>query len=446
MDIEELKRRLAGKLDSKDKFDQLLIDYQGFTISDGCNWWAAREELRIYYGVYTPIPDSVGRVLRCYTPYRYTIPYMSIKQPGLWGYTENGEKGERDIQSIAKPGRFMKRFFGDYLSDEEIRDLAVRGTPPRPESLKFAQTADEIERVYMNGPRSCMSAENSHLIYSPIHPSRVYATVDPPIQVAYLEEGGRITARGIVDKDKKLFLGSMYGDTQRLSEILKMQGFTADSRMLDGRTVDLIWVEEFGHDAIVMPYVDGDVNYLELCEDRDDRAVFSDTGHWHVKQYDNHPCGIVGYDYNPGSRETCDLCGAGVGLDHLNTVQEVGYTSQWCDSCAETSVIVNGCFHTEESARDQGYEQCSNCGAWEHRDDMEEVRTEVSETHIYCGTCCNINTIVCAEDGTRFISLAAAHSHGYEECPACGDLVDSIWEDRNGAPMCEYCVEHREEA
>ena len=82
----------------------------------------------------------------------------------------------------------------------------------------------EIERVYLEGPTSCMSYEaGDEDIRESIHPVRVYGAGD--LAVAYMRNArGKINARTICRPEKKVY-GRLYGASGRLREALEAQGF-----------------------------------------------------------------------------------------------------------------------------------------------------------------------------------------------------------------------------
>ncbi len=115
--------------------------------------------------------------------------------------------------------------------------------------LAFADTADDIERVYLNGPRSCMSHPAASYD-SDEHPVRVYAAGD--LSIAYLvakdEDSEHITARSVCWPEKKIY-SRVYGD-DKLARMLESAGYGEGS--LDGAKVARIPAGR----GFVMPYVD----------------------------------------------------------------------------------------------------------------------------------------------------------------------------------------------
>ena len=143
----------------------------------------------------------------------YHFVHVSEADPTLLCYTENKDKGERDIQTSIKPGRYLTRYFKNVLTAKEIAFYAtwqVAGARPKSElselELKFALTPDEIANVYDRGPLSCMDSRHYHNKDNPV---RLYGAGD--LAIAYLEgtppmrsSVHNVLARCLVWPDKKV--------------------------------------------------------------------------------------------------------------------------------------------------------------------------------------------------------------------------------------------------
>lgn len=118
----------------------------------------------------------------------YHYPHGAENNPALIAYTADNDKGARDIQTQIKPGRYLREHFGHLLSEKEIAFYAAMHLNYDPDKtpwdhleVKFATTEDEIARVYLRGPHSCMARGFSEQD----HPTRVYGAGD--LAIAYLE-------------------------------------------------------------------------------------------------------------------------------------------------------------------------------------------------------------------------------------------------------------------
>ena len=214
--------------------------------------WRQREQDRFNNGTYQRLPWEVNHYWWSYLPLDI-FPHISTKDKGRVAFTENAEKGAADIQTSIKPGRFLERFFGDHLSQHNIRFLAAEFLATfGDQQLFFAQTPDEIEAVYLNGPPSCMSGDEFE---SNIHPVRVYGAGD--LAVAYLapaDDNGAadidmISARAVCWPDKHLY-SRTYGNAHQLDSALRTAGYKPGR--LDGAR--LLLIRDNG--GVVMPYID----------------------------------------------------------------------------------------------------------------------------------------------------------------------------------------------
>lgn len=191
------------------------------------------------------------------------LPMPSEKFPGKISYYQDANKRSRGIRTAVKPGRYLAKYFSDILTQDEIQRYAIEfETVFAPAELKITQDANEIETVYRNGPRSCMSFSDGSFA-GHCHPARVYA--GPDLAVAYLGDLDAPSARAVVWPDKKIY-SRVYGDIERLSDTLEKKEYSKG--YLYGARIQKIPVPT--RDSYIMPYVDGvdsandDGDYLVL--------------------------------------------------------------------------------------------------------------------------------------------------------------------------------------
>lgn len=182
--------------------------------------WQERETLRLTGNgnVYAALPWPN------LTPIPGHYAHIAIDDCKLVAYTQDGKKGERDIQTQVRPGRYLTQFYPD-MDPDMIRSLAALVTAHSTD-LKFAKTADEIERVYTKGPKSCLqpSARSWRDMGFEPHPVRIYG--DSDLQVAYMTDAfGRIKARSVVWPEKKVYC-TTYGDKDRIQAALQKAGYS----------------------------------------------------------------------------------------------------------------------------------------------------------------------------------------------------------------------------
>lgn len=233
-----------------------------------------------------------------YNVWRHHFVHVSEKDPALLAFTADNDKGERDIQTQIKPGRYLKEFFGDQLTDKQVANYARwHATGTRPKSvwndyaLKFAATPDEIAHVYRHGPSSCM--DGTHFRYASTHPTRAYGAGD--LQVAYLEgkppphrrnKALTVVARALVWPEKKVvsriyptpdawetdgFEGrqSSFECQNALGSRLQALGYRAaiNGNELDGAKLLRIKKKKSQRwplrDGVILPFLDGGYNVFD---------------------------------------------------------------------------------------------------------------------------------------------------------------------------------------
>jgi hypothetical protein len=193
---------------------------------------------------------------------------FSAKHPGMLMYFQSVEKRMRGIRTPIKPARYLKKYFGDILSETEIHDLGVEfANAAKPPVLSVTQDADEIEAVYRgkyNG--SCMHFAHGGWSGS-CHPARVYA--GPDLGVAYIGDMDNADARVLVWPDKKKYYPKFYGDDRRMRFALEAAGYTGgDDSDFEGSRLQRI---PDGEGRFVAPH-------LDFCTHVDDDGTWLITG------------------------------------------------------------------------------------------------------------------------------------------------------------------------
>lgn len=212
-------------------------------------------------------------------------------------YTPSAEYGKADRQIVTTLGKFLTKHYKDVLSAEQIRHWANQWSAhTQPVELKFADTADEVEHVYVNGPQSCMSGSGD--FHSDEHPARLWGYCKHT-RVAYAERNGKIVARTVVreDVEPKIYV-RIYPDYQTaFEEALQAAGYKHDFEGLEGLVVPAM---RDGR-GYLMPYVDGISTASEVsgglrlgcgplsthqtngrtCEEEDDSWQCPECGAWH---------------------------------------------------------------------------------------------------------------------------------------------------------------------
>ena len=370
--------------------------------------WRLREARRFDDGTYTRLPWTW-----CWwfhipgTSQHYA--HVSMDDPGKIAFTADEAQGIADKQTRMKPGRYLRQFYSRHISEGDIRDYARQFAGMYdPVVLRFAATADEIEVVYVIGPRSCMSYEADHFD-SPIHPARMYACGD--LQVAYLQmseddEDQQITARAVVWPERKIY-STIYGDADRLEPALEREGYR-EGQLSGAR------LTRHEHDGcFVVPYVDG----VYRAADHGTHLVIDRLGG-------------ISCETTTGlspRRYECDSCGDTVSMG--NEIDDMVFCNQcyenetfWCSyrderMTGESVIMANGETWSLDAFEDHGF-TCEGSGENYPDDDG-----------------------VTLADGTRW-SQDYFNEHG-AECEKCaGDFpAEDVREQSNGEKLCEGCAD-----
>lgn len=181
------------------------------------------------------------------------LPRPSEKIEGLLAYFQTPEKRARDIRTPIKPGKYLRKFFSDVLTEEQIHEHALEWTNRFAlRELHVTQDSDEIERVYKGAYLgSCMHFGNDNYAGDE-HPARVYGG-NMDLGIAYIGDTDSPEARCLVWPSKKIYFPKWYGDGPRLEASLKAAGYEAgDESDFDGaRLVRIPYGSGF-----VVPYSD----------------------------------------------------------------------------------------------------------------------------------------------------------------------------------------------
>lgn len=233
------------------------------------NFWVVREALRYQIGAYTR-PGFFALVHGHHYHLWWHFPHVSVEDPTMVAYTPSDGYGKRDRQVRVKVGRYLQKFYGDTLTETQIREAA---NLCKKMEVGFADDADSMVEVYANGPHSCMAGDDEE--YSGgVHPARAYATGE--FRLAYLHNGERYTARGFVHEPTKSWVRTYGDDGTVLADMLNAKGYT---RQHGWCGCDLLWIDHPTGDGPLMPYIDGNAQYVyyfngkaRITHDDDDEA------------------------------------------------------------------------------------------------------------------------------------------------------------------------------
>ena len=190
--------------------------------------WRDREYQRLYDGTYRQLPWMISdanwwRSDQAYAIWKDHYPHASLEKPGWLAYTKSVEDGEKDKQSLLRPGAYLNKYFERVLIDYGVSERRLVEEFMRmygPIDIKFAETEADILKVYEHGPSTCMNGKQWP---GNIHPASIYAAGD--LQVAYIGDlNGKVSARTLVWPAKKTH-SRVYGDIARMTQGLARLGY-----------------------------------------------------------------------------------------------------------------------------------------------------------------------------------------------------------------------------
>jgi hypothetical protein len=359
------------------------------------NTWKAREALRMTDGTYTPLPWAGEAWFMARHATLNHFAHVSTEDAGKVAFTRDDRQGQSNNKVRMSAGRYLQEFYqGElaYQPRKETGAVSVRTGEKVTidalnwyartfnkqygggDTLAFATTSEDMVRVYIAGPTSCMSYKANELASDPHHPAEVYAAGD--LQVAYLSDSeGHITARALV-WPAQMRAGRVYGDEMALAAALTELGYSTPSTtaLVGARMLKI----EHG-DGYVMPYVDGFCNY----------GKHSDGIHWKIggDRYAGHTNGL---DHDPENDDRCECehCGSGYdeGEGYTIHIDRNGSTEVWCEMCMQDHAfeceasgdmyrnriphvtLANGNYVANCNLED--YSQCTLSLEWQHSDEM----------------------------------------------------------------------------
>ena len=422
----------ATVIEARDGLDPKVYAVTFISTNDEHATWTAREIARYQNGEYLPVPWDLSIPLNLHLHYAH----LSIKIPDLIAYTKTEEHGIQDRQTRIKPGRYLEEYYSELFSKKQIADYIGRCKAENL-TLKIARTAQEIVRVYIGGPSSCMggyeSRDKGDIFKIPeLHPCCVYG--DSDLGVAYTGDTDKAAARAVVWPDKQIY-SRVYGDCATLRALLEASGYRSGS--VSGARVRHLTDNR----GVLMPYIDGidtarqSGNWITLGEhgdisteetrgrvNCDDPELDQDDPEWYL-------CGHCNQRYREcdGNMEYCDdcLCEQST-CDHCDTLDWQDLTavndgnSHWCENCIGRATV--DCAHEEIANFRCGIGDndlagslvaCEElwCEAQEFTRDEQAEREHLHVTHLCREHAKDVQG--CAHCGHAFDDRAMV-------CPACG--------------------------
>lgn len=290
--------------------------------------WHQREQSRFDSNAYRHLLFRNEDWYRECEAVRFHFAHVSQDDPAKVAFTADNEKGQADVQTSMRVGRYLEQFFPDLPREYRERITREHVLNFVQQALQITQDAARIEWVYTNGPHSCMAYPRTdvhHYVRGiPCHPTAPYGDCD--LALAYLLSEGddtRVAARCIVWPERRIFT-RVYGD-MRLHSVLVREGWTQGS--IDGARVRKIMYRN----DIISPYFDSG----DWMRDAGDHLIVDRRGSVYVR----NTSGVA----TVHASETCVCCNEtqrasgfeniGSGFDVVSRrVDRV----RWCSSCVST--------------------------------------------------------------------------------------------------------------
>jgi hypothetical protein len=311
------------------------------------------------------------------SPYEYThMAHMSLKVPGNIAFADSPQKLIADQFTSMKPGRYLTKYFGDVLTEDQIRVWSERCAAmllDQEQGLKFIESNDPVGwmKVYSNGPGSCMTGEPAVQIYA--HPESV-------LRLAYLEFSDGIKARAIVREDRKeyvrIYPSSGDPNYTRMRQLLAEAGYTHGN--LNGCKLAKVRTGN----TYFMPYIDCGIDGTQQVTDRGEHFVVTHRGKYDATNTSGlletgvecPCCGTDGHDEDDMTyieSEEQSVCPNCLDDEYVRAIGRNGYADYYhrdssdviyCESDEE--------YYVERWAGDHDVIQCEVSGSYYKLDDM----------------------------------------------------------------------------
>lgn len=386
-DVDRLRGELLSGMVSRIKYRIVPVKID---LSDDS--WKQRERDKFNSAVYVPVPWARESWFLASEHAENHFPHISVNDPGKIAFTESDEKGAKDIQLRLRAGRYLKRYYSTQLAEHEIRLWSARVfLETGGFEIAFATTPDEIERVYLEGPHSCMAHTSDYYQTDGVHPVRVYGAGD--LAVAYMKTGDdTISCRAISWPDKKIY-GRIYGDgaeyNTKFKDALHDMGFEHGGEC-EFRGARILKIDNRPNDGFVCPYLDC---HDSVSEGDDSNFLYIGGGEYCAQ----HEMGYCGDDENS---DFCAMC-----EESYHAEEDGGFiegSGSVCQSCYE-----NYAFYCEE-----------------------------------CETTTHIDNAVAVDCDS--ITVCQSCAQDYPSCCECYDRfkIDNLMQTNDGDSVCESCLEN----
>lgn len=206
------------------------------------------------------------------------FPHISLDEPHMVAYTPSPEYGLRDRQVRTKVGRYLQQFYGEFLSQDNIRMMACG---VKSVDLEFSGSSSaDIRAAYLragrDGVTSCMTyCVNEYQTYGDFHPVDAYGNGDWRVALLMDTVMGEISARALVNHKHSCFVRCYGREANTLRYRLEEKGYTFSTSWPEEAELLLIRDDDGN---VVVPYVDGDTKYASIVYRDGKERVILDGG------------------------------------------------------------------------------------------------------------------------------------------------------------------------
>jgi hypothetical protein len=238
-------------------------------------FWLYRDQLRFTLGIYTEVENLPS----CVSPLHAV--HVCAKDPTIITYSpiHDYDKLQRDVKINAKLGKFLTRFYSDYLSADEInsianvyanRDMSLDGSNRY--TFELLTSVEDIRSFYISchedsALHSCMTKHwdfwglKTYDTKEKVHPVDIYGHA-PELGVAVIRDtknNDKAIGRVVVNTQTKNYT-RIYGNKEIVEDILHKNKFKYATTLAPATCNPIfVYSEKHPHTVrhqILMPYID----------------------------------------------------------------------------------------------------------------------------------------------------------------------------------------------
>ena len=298
-----------------------------------------RKDQRIAEGIYAAVPSGF--------PTKWgTGVHVSTLDSKLLAYYPTDRHILDDKPQQIKPGRYIKKYFSDDYTDDQVRLLSALITGEY--VLRYYSKAADMISVYRKLETtgivdSCMSHGSNHWCeLGGTHPLEVYDNSDVELAVMYIGDNTEQPyARALYNKKNKQY-PMIYGQWEKMKVLLDREGF--EHGVLDGAVINRIDVSN----GVLMPYID-DKRELDRSSVRatsvdiySGHCIISEYGEYEANRYTQ---GFIDVDGNENTF-ICDCCGERYCNADQNWIEQQEINV--CDDCLSKYGVEIACVRSRD--------------------------------------------------------------------------------------------------